>query len=167
MEEALKVINQLERDGVIGKYAIGGAMALMFYVEPVSTYDLDIFCFLPEKGLLIDFGPLYKTLAGYGYCAQAEQIVIEGIPVQFIVPPFGLEEEALNSAVDREIFGVSTRFFTYEHLLAIMVKVGRPKDVARIALCLESRSPDLSVLEAILSRYNLGTRWVEITRGRE
>lgn len=54
---------------------------------------------------------LYKTLAGYGYCAQAEQIVIEGIPVQFIVPPFGLEEEALNSAVEGSLWSFYKVFY--------------------------------------------------------
>jgi hypothetical protein len=35
VEGALAVINQMERDGVIGKYAIGGAIAATRYVEPI------------------------------------------------------------------------------------------------------------------------------------
>ncbi len=43
MKLALEVVNSLERDGIIGRYAIGGAMAAVFYAEPVSTFDVDIF----------------------------------------------------------------------------------------------------------------------------
>jgi len=37
MEKALKVINDLEKAGVIGKYAIGGVIGAMFYAEPTAT----------------------------------------------------------------------------------------------------------------------------------
>ena len=54
MEKALAVINHLEKDGLIGRYAIGGAVAATRYIEPIQTYDLDIFVVLPlssnEKG---------------------------------------------------------------------------------------------------------------------
>ena len=47
MEETLIVINELEREGLIGRYAIGGAIAATRYVEPVQTFDLNIFVVLP------------------------------------------------------------------------------------------------------------------------
>lgn len=63
MKETLKVINTLEAEEVIGKYAIGGAVGLLFYAEPAVTYDLDIFCYLQQQtDLLINLGPLYKLL---------------------------------------------------------------------------------------------------------
>jgi hypothetical protein len=39
VEKTLKVINRMEADGVIRQYAIGGAVAAIFYVEPFATYD--------------------------------------------------------------------------------------------------------------------------------
>ena len=39
MEKTLAIINQMERDGVIDRYAIGGAIAATLYVEPIQTYD--------------------------------------------------------------------------------------------------------------------------------
>lgn len=41
MKLALQTINDLEREGLVGRHAIGGAMALLFHDEPVLTYDLD------------------------------------------------------------------------------------------------------------------------------
>ena len=46
MEETLNVINHMKEDRVIRDYAIGGAVAVMFYTEPVVTVDLDII-FIP------------------------------------------------------------------------------------------------------------------------
>lgn len=38
------VINEMVVDGVIKNYALGGAMAAFFYVEPSYTADMDLFC---------------------------------------------------------------------------------------------------------------------------
>lgn len=163
MDETLKVINQLEAEGVIGKYAIGGAIAIMFYCEPTVTYDIDIFCYLPNQGgLLIDLAPLYANLSAKGYVAEAEHIVIEGIPVKFIVPPNELVQEALVNAVEDSFEGVPTRVFQYEYLLAIMVQVGRNKDKVRITTSLESKEPDQAKLDDLLRRHNLMGKWLEI-----
>jgi hypothetical protein len=54
MKTALSVLNELEHDGVIGRYAIGGAMGAAYYIEPVLTFDLDVFVMLPEtEGILL------------------------------------------------------------------------------------------------------------------
>lgn len=37
MDKTLGVINALESEGAIGKYAIGGAVGLLFYAEPAVT----------------------------------------------------------------------------------------------------------------------------------
>ena len=41
--EVIRVVNQMVADGVIERYAIGGAVGATFYLEPVSTLDVDIF----------------------------------------------------------------------------------------------------------------------------
>jgi hypothetical protein len=49
MEKTLQILHALERDGVLGRYAIGGAMGATFYVEPLLTFDLDVFILLPQS----------------------------------------------------------------------------------------------------------------------
>jgi hypothetical protein len=160
MEKTLRVINSLEAEGIIGRYAIGGAIGLLFYTEPAVTYDLDIFCYLPQSGTIIDLGPLYKRLTELGYKATpGEHINVEDIPVQFLPPTTNLVQEALDSSVKKSFEDVSTRVFQYEHLLAIMAETGRAKDKARIALALESAQPDKAKLEDILRRHNLVDKW--------
>jgi hypothetical protein len=46
IEQAFRVINQMVADGIIENYAIGGATGAFFYIEPDTTYDVDIFCVL-------------------------------------------------------------------------------------------------------------------------
>jgi hypothetical protein len=42
MKATLEAINQMQADGVIGKYAIGGAVGATFYLQPAATLDVDI-----------------------------------------------------------------------------------------------------------------------------
>jgi len=42
IREVIAPINQMQSDGVIERYAIGGAVGATFYHEPVATPDVDI-----------------------------------------------------------------------------------------------------------------------------
>jgi len=99
MEKTLQVLNVLERDGALSRYAIGGAMGATFYAEPVLTFDLDIFVILPQTadGLLA-LEPLYAALRARGYTEEGECVNIEGIPVQFLPAYNNLLVEALAEA---------------------------------------------------------------------
>lgn len=39
LREVFQVLNDMRSDGVIEDYALGGAMAVLFYAEPTRTYD--------------------------------------------------------------------------------------------------------------------------------
>ncbi len=49
MKETIKIINELKKKGLIENYAIGGGIAAIFYIEPILTYDLDVFIIPSEK----------------------------------------------------------------------------------------------------------------------
>ncbi len=58
MKRTIEVLNELERDAVFSRYAIGGAMGAVFYTEPFLTFDLDVFIVLPSTpGGLLHTGP--------------------------------------------------------------------------------------------------------------
>ena len=42
MEKIFAIINQMETDGVIGRYEIGGAVGAIFWLEPITTKDVDV-----------------------------------------------------------------------------------------------------------------------------
>ena len=160
MEKALQVLNELERKGELGRYAIGGAMAATFYLEPVLTFDLDIFVVLPESaGGLLTLAPLYQALRARGYTADGDCVMIEGIPVQFL-PAFNpLLEEALEEARDVTYGATPTRVLRIEHLAAIAVQTGRAKDRQRATLFADGAEMDQSLLKGILERHGLEAKW--------
>ena len=97
MEKTFEVLNRLVSDGIIGRYAVGGAMGAMFYTEPVSTFRLGYFRYpaaIRVPGLLT-LGPLYEHLRSLHYDADGEFISIEGVPVQFLPAYNALVEEGL------------------------------------------------------------------------
>ncbi len=162
MESTLKVLNDLETQGVLTRYAIGGAMALLFYTEPVATFDLDIFCFIPKSGPLITLAPLYDALKAGGHTIDAEHVVIAGVPVQFIPAYNPLVIEALSESQERTFGETPTRVLRLEHLLAIMLQTGRPKDWQRAAMVSASAPFDESRLLDILNRHGLTETWNRI-----
>lgn len=156
MEKTLRVLNELERDGVIGRYAVGGAVAAVFYMEPFLTYDLDVFVILPAgTGGPLTLAPLNEALRTRGYREQGETVLIEGTPVQFLAVPNALAEEALNEALEKTVGEVQTRVFRPEHLMAIMLQTGREKDRLRFAAFEREAPIDQDRLLTILQRHDL------------
>ncbi|RLC20683.1 MAG: hypothetical protein DRI57_04230 [Deltaproteobacteria bacterium] len=145
---------------IIGRYAIGGAIAATRYIEPVQTFDLDIFVIFPlsESGL-ISISPVYDYLAQLGYTAEGEFVNIEGWPVQLLPVYNPLTEEAMEKVIEVEFGKTPTRVFSAEYLAAIMIETGRPKDHARLIHFFEFDSVDRSVLEDIVTRHGLKEKW--------
>jgi len=161
MKATLEVINQMEADGVVSNYAIGGAVGATFYLEPVATLDIDIFITFQETSgsPLISLTPIYDYLTRRGFKAEKEYIVIGGWPVQFLPPGSALVEEALAQAVTTDVEGVRTRVMTAEHLTAIALQTGRAKDAARVLQFIESGNLDADRLDGILKRHGLVAKW--------
>ncbi len=164
MEPTLQVLNSLERDGVLSRYAIAGAMGAMFYVEPLLTFDLDVIVLLPQttSGLLT-LTPLYEALRSKGYQEEGECVLIEGVPVQFLPAYNALLEEALREARETLYEHTATRVLRVEHLLAICLQTGRAKDRERVRLLREQATLDEEHLRAVLRRHSLEGRWKEWT----
>ena len=50
LADVLRAANGLAAAGLIEDWALGGALAAIYYVEPFTTYDAIFFSFLPTKG---------------------------------------------------------------------------------------------------------------------
>src|SRR5208282_206675 len=130
MKATLEVINRTQAEGIIGKYAIGGAVGAIFYLEPLATLDIAIFVSLknPPGSPLVTLTPIYDYLTSRGYKTEKEYLVIEGWLVQFLPPSDALDEEALQQAAETEVEGVRTWVISAEHLVAIALRTARAKD---------------------------------------
>jgi hypothetical protein len=161
IESTLSVLNEMKAAGVLGEYAIGGAVAAFLYIEPGTTFDLDVFtAWEPARGGLLTPQPLYEYLRRRGYDRfEKDAIVIGGWPVQFLPLGTPLIEEALTQAVDVQIKGVPARVFTKEHLMAICLQTGRPKDIERLLQFVEEGAADMDRFADILKRHMLSAAW--------
>lgn len=158
MEKAIRIIEEMLSKGIVKKYAVGGAVAAIFYVEPILTYDLDVF-FEPSEGNegLLSLSPVYDYLKGRGYRAEKEHILIEGIPVQFLPIYNELVEEAVDNAGRLKYRDATVNVLSQEYLIAIMLQTFRPKDKERIVKFLGEGNFDETQLEKILEKYDLKT----------
>ncbi|OGG52213.1 MAG: hypothetical protein A3F84_03895 [Candidatus Handelsmanbacteria bacterium RIFCSPLOWO2_12_FULL_64_10] len=161
--QVISAINGMEADGVVGRYAIGGAVGATFYLEPVATLDVDIFvAFREEPGqILISLRPIFDYFVARGGVIEGEYIILAGWPVQFLPPTTPLVEEALREAVTADVDGVPARVFTAEHLAAIALQTGRAKDKARLLQFVEAGALEVERFQAILKRHGLVDRWGE------
>ena len=160
MEKTLKVVGKLKKRGIILDYAIGGGIAALYYIEPLLTYDLDIF-FVPVEDKIAVLAPLYRWLSDKGYGYEREHIVIEGVPVQFIPVYNDLVREAVGTAREVKYGGTRTKVLGREFLVAVMLQTYRPKDKERLARIFEESKPDGRKLLGILKRHGLIDRYRE------
>ena len=166
IKETIAGINQMQVDGVIERYAIGGAVGATFYLEPISTLDVDVFIALrPEAGkLIVSPEPIFEYLKARGGVMQGEYIVLSGWPVQFLPAGTPLLEEALQQSIERDVEGTAARVFTAEHLAAVALQTGRAKDKARLLQFIEAGTLDAARFQAIVVRHGLLDRWRQFER---
>lgn len=135
-------------------------MGATFYVEPMLTFDLDVFVLLqPTKSGLLSLTPIYDALRSRGYAEEGECVLIEGVPVQFLPVFNALLEEALAEAKEIPYEEVSARVLRSEHLVAICLQTGRDKDRERVRILREQGKLDLPYLASVLARHHLEEQW--------
>jgi hypothetical protein len=160
MEKTFQTLNDLEARGLVTRYAIGGAFGWSFYTEPIVTFDVDVFVFLPNSDSpLVSLSPIYDHLRGLGCEVRHEHVMIAGTAIQFLVAPKPVVEEAIREAAEKAFKQVRIRVFSPEHLMAVMLDTGRPKDFARLAQVVESVAYDDTKLAGILERHALTAAW--------
>src|SRR4051794_12077574 len=117
-ENALRRINEMKAARIINDYAIAGAMALLFWIEPVPTFDLDVLVLLPDSDRpLVSLDEIYRWAAERGYATEHEHIIIEGVPVQFLPSNGALGDEAIRTAVPRRYEEVEIAVVKPEYLI--------------------------------------------------
>ena len=150
----MRAANDLVANGLIEDWALGGALAAIYYVEPFTTYDADIFFIPKDKSLSAGIPAIYTHLQKQGWQIQQEHLLIRGFPVQFLAAG-GLTDEAIRQAEAFDYEGVPARVFRVEHIIAIAASVGRAKDKARVEQLRQQATIDKTYLADILNRYKL------------
>lgn len=155
--EALTAINEMKSAGVVTDYALGGAMALIFWSEPTVTFDLDVFVLLEQTGMLVSLEAIYAWSRARGYPEQDEHILIAGLPVQVIPAHNALATEAVSSAAHLDYEGQPVRVIRPEYLIAMYLEetARTRKRMERVAALLDEGNLDQDLLNDLLDRYKL------------
>jgi hypothetical protein len=166
IKEVIETLNRMQADGVIERYAIGGAVGATFYLEPVATLDVDVFVefHIAPGSQIVNPEPIFKYLRDHGCTMEGDYVVIADWPVQFLPCQGSLLEEALAKAVEKNVDGTPARVFTAEHIAAIALETGRAKDKARLVQFIEAGALDLERFQEILARHGLGGHWQQFER---
>jgi len=154
LAEVLRAANGLVAAGLIEDWALGGALAAIYYVEPFATYDADIFFIPKDQGLTAGIPAIYAHLQSQGWQVEREHLLVRGFPVRFL-PASGLTEEAVRAAEQIVYEGVPAKVFRAEHIIAIAASVGRAKDKVRIEQLLAQADLDGTYLASVLQQHKL------------
>lgn len=166
IKDAIQTINRMQSDGVIERYAIGGAVGATFYLEPVATLDVDVFVeFHTEPGSrVVSPEHIFNYLRDRSCKMEGDHVVIADWPVQFLPAGTPLLQEALATAVEKDVEGTPVRVFTAEHIVAVALETGRAKDKARVLQFIEACAVDPEGLKEILARHGLSSHWEQFER---
>jgi len=149
-EKVIKRLNRLKRAGVIKDYAIGGAHAVAYYLEPVKTLDLDIFVFAESDQ---DFFIFRTYIKKAGFRMRGTHVIIDDMPVHFLpgsLHPF--INEAVRKGKRIRVNNIPTKILTVEYLIISLLMAFRLKDKMVIPDLLEL--VDMERLRPIIERFS-------------
>lgn len=156
MKKALEIINEMAEKGIIDDYAIGGAIGAMFYTESFNTKDLDVFvCPQILSSGLIHLNHIYAYLKKKGYSMWQQYFIVEGVPVDFIAVYDELTRDALKKSVTRLYDKVKVKVFRPEYLIAIALQTGRPQDLRKADMLLQTAQINRKYLTTLLKRHKI------------
>lgn len=108
-----------------------------------------------EEKILNPLAKIYEWARQNGYQSEKEHIIIEGIPVQFLLAYNDLVKEALENSDSVKLFEETTFILKPEYLMAIMLQTGRLTDRERLARFFSEADYDKDKFFKIIERFDL------------
>lgn len=158
----IRALDLMQAEGILAKYAIGGAFAAILHAEPISTIDFDVFFLFKEQqtGAILSLDKIYDFAKAHGYTFDHEFININGWLVQFVESSNNkLWLEAVENAETIDIGPYKGHIIDKEHLVAMWLFAGRAKDYQKIAMFVEADIITPEKLDQVLQRHNLRSKW--------
>jgi hypothetical protein len=154
IKQTLDVINEMERNGVIERYAMAGAVAAYNYAEPALVEHLDILVSLERRSVTNLRRKAHHLGGDWHVC--------------FRRTTDNLDREALRSArpVDLHLRAGKTvaRVLRPEYIVAMAVRDKRLSDLDAITRLFERHAVSPRKLKAVLVRHKLEPAWRALCR---
>ena len=160
LSEVALVMQRMIIEDYIKNYAIGGAVAVAYYSEPLFTEDVDVFCYYSDA-LANNISPIRTRLEELGVVCRGMNYYIKGIKVQMqsMAEATPLEKKAFETAGLFDIDNVSVRIFQLEYAIAVKVQANRKKDWNHIFIAMDSADVNTDKLMSILREFGLLEAW--------
>lgn len=161
LDTVISELNRLRSAGIIGNYAIGGAVGAQRYIEPGTTDDVDVFVIVtgPAANSLAPLQSVYADLISHGAKEDGPYLVIGGEPVQVLTDAGPLYTDAIHNARSHPFGSEIGRIMAPEHLAAIALQTGRSKDKLRLLQFIEHGVLNMQALEELVNRFELAGKW--------
>lgn len=158
MKETLKVLNDMVAKGAIERYAVGGPVGAMFYMQVYCNADLDILILpkmiknVPHLGLMYDYfqKKVYQNRHGW--------MIINGVPVDFIPVWDDLSKEAVENSIEKIYAGVPAKVLRPEYIVAIGLKT-RGIEFSMFLDRAPLKPVETKLLQDIFKRHDLFPVW--------
>jgi hypothetical protein len=143
--------------GVVEDYAVGGAMAVLFYAEPARTYDLDVFVLLGEREAsgLDPLAGIYDWARARHFRIDAEHVIIHDVPVQFLPAFSPLARDSVVNARSLVYEDAPVRVIAPEYLVVLALQAGGARRRERAWQLLESGQVDRDELRHLCARHGV------------
>jgi len=159
MVAATHLVQQLQQEKKITRWALGGSVATMVWTEPYLTRDIDFFVTFTQTGSILDLSPVWDAARQLGYETTPKGILVEGIVVEVLSPSSAIIEEGLEHAVVADVLGTKVPVIPPEYLIAEAVHVGRTQDDYKLEKLHDQTTINMGLLENILRKYGLYDTW--------
>ena len=127
MREALEALNGLVEEGVVERYAIGGAIGAAFYIDALQTEDVDAFLVLPVSSSgIVSLGAVYAALTARGGVIEREYVRFGEWPLQILVDANPLVREGIATAMPSTYHDITCMVFRADVSLRDR-STGRPR----------------------------------------
>lgn len=164
-----QLMEEARRLGFVTDYVVSGGVAVMQYVEPIETFDLDLAVTFAGN---VDFQAFYKLFKDAGAVRNDEGLLeVQGLPMQIIAPATPLMQEAVEHPLEFDYATFKIKVLRTEYLVANYLYLLRKRPDRRIrdtlklnALLLQPKKIDVSSLNAILTRFGLEADYQEFLR---
>lgn len=148
--EAIQEMNRLKQRRVIKDYAVFGAVAATFYMEPIFTEDIDVIVLVNSDEEYIE---TFRRAGEFAQGMEGMHYIFGDVPVQLFpttVKP--VYRDALENALNKRIENTKVKVVGPEHLILLYLESFRPRDHFRIQHL--RPKANIELLDQLLERFD-------------
>lgn len=180
LERSLKdiavTLNRLKRRGLITGYALIGGLSVSTWGIPRGTKDIDLLISLESIRNLRAFsealeaeGLKPEVYAG-GHLDPVPylvKVIHKDVPVDMLIVTRKWEDEAVENAIAVDFHGIKVPVIPVEHLIAMKLKAGGPRDLLDAEELLNIGGADFKMLTGLAKRLRVTKKLEKIRRKKK